>query len=47
MEDELALTNNYIGQLSQDKQLCEQRLINAAKLIELLGDEGKRWEKTI
>ena len=26
---------------------CERRLKNAGKLIDLLGDEGERWEKSV
>ena len=26
---------------------CERRLINAGKLIGLLGDEGERWLETV
>jgi multidrug efflux pump subunit AcrA (membrane-fusion protein) len=37
-------TIEYVDQLQRDKVLCEQRLENAGKLIDLLGEEGVRWE---
>lgn len=37
----------YIFNLQSEKERCEKRLINAGKLIELLTDEGKRWEQNI
>jgi len=33
--------------LNNDKVTCERRLINAGKLINLLGDEGERWLITV
>ena len=47
MEVELATTQTFINQLSADRDLCESRLVNAASLIDLLRDEGKRWEQSI
>lgn len=36
-------TRETIDRLMNEKDQCERRLENAAKLIDLLGDEGKRW----
>lgn len=33
--------------MNDDKVKCERRLVNAEKLLGLLGDEGKRWEKSV
>lgn len=44
MEAEYDNLQKYILQLSEDKITCERRLINAGKLIGLLGDEGTRWQ---
>jgi dynein heavy chain len=33
--------------LDRDKGLCEKRLENAGKLINLLADEGERWKLTV
>ena len=38
-------TLTYIENLQSEKEKCEQRLINAGKLILLLGEEGQRWEE--
>lgn len=38
---------DYIQELSDNKVKCERRLKNAGKLIDLLGDEGERWEKSV
>lgn len=43
MEAEYDNLQKYIITLSEEKILCEKRLINAGKLIGLLGDEGARW----
>ena len=47
MEAELQETTDFIDKLNSDKEICEQRLQNAEKLLDLLGDEGKRWEQTV
>lgn len=47
MEGELQETQDFIDKLCKDKDLCEIRLLNAEKLLSLLGDEGKRWEQTV
>ena len=47
MEDQLNETIVYIDNLQSEKDKCEQRLVNAGKLIELLGSEGKRWEEKL
>ena len=47
MEADLRKTRNYIDKLRNDKEVCERRLENAARLQELLSDEGKRWEATV
>lgn len=47
MQLKLKDTRALVAQLSSDKILCEKRLINAGKLIDLLSEEGKRWENTI
>ena len=44
MEDDLQKTRNFIDKLRNDKESCERRLQNAESLLNLLGDEGKRWE---
>lgn len=44
MEADLDYTMNLIEKLKTDSDNCEKRLINAGKLINLLADEGKRWE---
>ena len=33
--------------LDEEKARCERQLVNAGKLLDLLGGEGDRWEKTI
>ena len=40
MESDLQDTRNFIEKLCNDKEICEQRLMNAEKLLDLLGDEG-------
>lgn len=47
MELDFASIQAYIDQLNNDKVTCERRLINAGKLINLLGDEGGRWLDTV
>lgn len=47
MEDDFASIQAYIQQLNDDKVTSERRLINAGKLIGLLGDEGERWLVTV
>ena len=47
MEAELQETRDFIDKLCNDKEICEQRLTNAEKLLDLLSDEGKRWEQTV
>lgn len=47
MQDDLAQTQQYIQNLTLEKEKCERRQINAVKLIDLLTDEGKRWEENI
>lgn len=47
MEQEMQNTLQYIAELQNEKLLCEKRLSNAAKLLDLLSDEGKRWEATV
>ena len=47
MEEELKETEGNIKQLSEKEDLCEKRFMNAEKLIELLGEEGKRWEEQL
>ena len=47
MEADLQDTRNFIDKLCNDKEICEQRLMNAEKLLDLLGDEGQRWEQTV
>ena len=47
MEADFAHIQAYIDQLNNDKVTCERRLINAGKLINLLGDEGERWLVTV
>jgi hypothetical protein len=44
MEEQYESTMAYIDQLQANKVLCEVRLTNAGKLIELLGEEGVRWD---
>jgi len=47
MQNQLNATMASIEKLSRDKEQCEQRLINAGKLTELLADEGQRWMETV
>jgi len=37
----------YVEQLTEDKAKYERRLVNARKLIDLLGLEGERWQKAV
>jgi dynein heavy chain len=36
-----------IEKLNKDKVTCEKRLVNASKLLNLLGSEGERWKEEI
>lgn len=47
MEAEYEALMAYIDQLSEDKERCERRLVNAGKLLALLSDEGERWAATV
>ena len=47
METDFAAIQAYIEKLQEDKITCEKRLINAGKLIGLLGSEGERWLETV
>lgn len=47
MESDFSAIQDYIDQLNNDKITCERRLVNAGKLIGLLGDEGERWLETV
>lgn len=47
MENNYSQIQAYIEQLNEDKITCERRLVNAGKLIGLLGDEGERWLVTV
>lgn len=47
MEQDYQKLMDYIDQLNDDKVKCERRLVNAEKLLGLLGDEGERWEKSV
>lgn len=47
MEAEFNKLMDYIQDLSDNKIKSERRLKNAGKLIDLLGDEGERWEKSV
>jgi dynein heavy chain len=47
MEEEYQKLMDYIQQLSDDKAKCESRLVNAEKLLGLLGEEGERWEQSV
>jgi hypothetical protein len=47
MEAEYNKLMDYIQDLSDNKIKSERRLKNAGKLIDLLGDEGERWEKSV
>ena len=47
MEADFANIQAYIEKLNDDKITCERRLINAGKLIGLLGSEGERWLETV
>lgn len=47
MDQQLNDTYKRIEQLHDDKIVCEQRLVNAGKLIDLLAEEGERWTSEI
>ena len=47
MQDALDDTKRQIDDLNNEKEKCERRQHNAGKLLELLTDEGKRWEENI
>ena len=47
MEADLNKTRHFIDSLRNQKNQCEKRLENAETLLNLLGDEGKRWEQNV
>ena len=46
-ESEMLKTKEFIEKLRNDNEICERRLQNAENLLNLLSDEGKRWEQTV
>jgi dynein heavy chain len=47
MQVKLEETQQLIKDLDANKELSEKRLQNAEKLIDLLGEEGQRWEESV
>ena len=47
MEADYEALARYVQQLTDDKAKYERRLINARKLIDLLGLEGERWQRSV
>lgn len=47
MEADLQKTRHFIDSLRNQKNQCEKRLENAESLLNLLSDEGKRWEQNV
>ena len=47
LEKGLQQTRNEIDTLTENKLISERRLENAEKLLDLLSDEGKRWEQSV
>lgn len=47
MEADFDHLQKHIKNLNLMKETSERRLVNAGKLINLLGDEGERWSQTV